>query len=352
MAAKILIYIFYYTKNDIYTTLYYYIFEHGKLMLNPLYNLSYFLIGMYFGIINYSIQKGVGAGDNLKNDKSSQIMLKKSTKECVNEDSDSFSFGRIGSINLREDKELLESMPFLKSAGNITRWHRQSEYEIEVENVKDENKTNISNKSKKDNNISIRFKIILGFLFLFVIILSILNLIFIELFDSKIENKYKNNGTLNDKLYEKYLLEGFISDPKLNCIYSFDIELFVFFIHWGFFIIYMKAHSFIKFFTQEFWFFFTKCYFSFIIVCNPVILFIFYESETVVKLTIFNVYLYYFINLVFIAVITIFVYIIIELPLKKIFKYIVNNHLQCKLRKIQKDEDDDDDDEDDDIKIT
>ena len=72
-------------------------------------------------------------------------------------------------------------------------------------------------------------------MFLFVIILSILNLIFIELYDLKIENKYKdNNGTLNDKLNEKYLLEDFISDPRLNFIYSFDIELFVFFIHWGF----------------------------------------------------------------------------------------------------------------------
>ena len=114
----------------------------------------------------------------------------------------------------------------------------------------------------------------------------------------------------------------------------------------------MKAHSFFKIFTQEFWFFFTKSYFSFIIVCNPVILFIFYESETVVKLTIFNVYLYYFINLVFIAVITILVYIVIELPLKKIFKYLANNYLQSKFRKNQNNEDDDIDDEDDDIKDT
>jgi hypothetical protein len=55
MASKILIYFLYYKKSDIYTTLYYYIFGHGRLMLNPLYNLNYFLIGMYFGLINYSI---------------------------------------------------------------------------------------------------------------------------------------------------------------------------------------------------------------------------------------------------------------------------------------------------------
>jgi hypothetical protein len=244
-------------------------------------------------------------------------------------------------------------MPFLKSAGNITRWHRQGEYDFKVEIVKDENETSFSNKSKNTNNISIKFKVILSFLLLFVIILSLLNTIFIIIYDKKIEDKYKNNdGGKNDKLNEKFELEGFISDSTLNIIYSFDIELFVFFIQWGFFIVYMKAHSFFKIFTQEFWFFFTKCYFSFIIVCNPVILFIFYESETVVKLTIFNVYLYYFINLVFIALITILVYIVIELPLKKIFKYIVNNHLQYKMRKIQKDEDDDADDEDDDIKYT
>jgi len=28
-------------------------------MLNPLFNLPYYLMGMYFGLINYSVQKGI-----------------------------------------------------------------------------------------------------------------------------------------------------------------------------------------------------------------------------------------------------------------------------------------------------
>ena len=36
-------------------------------MTNPLFNLSYFLIGMYFGLINYSIRKGIiDINENIK----------------------------------------------------------------------------------------------------------------------------------------------------------------------------------------------------------------------------------------------------------------------------------------------
>jgi hypothetical protein len=58
--GKIIFY--YYIKGNntyFYTTLYYYLFDFGIVMTNPLFNLSYFLIGMYFGLINYSIRKGI-----------------------------------------------------------------------------------------------------------------------------------------------------------------------------------------------------------------------------------------------------------------------------------------------------
>ena len=43
----------------IYPSVYYYFLNYGKLMTNPLFNLSYFLIGMFFGSINFTIQKGI-----------------------------------------------------------------------------------------------------------------------------------------------------------------------------------------------------------------------------------------------------------------------------------------------------
>ena len=57
--AKILIFVFYMYDNNKYPTLFYYLFDYGAFMLNPLYNMPSFLIGMFFGIINYSIQRGV-----------------------------------------------------------------------------------------------------------------------------------------------------------------------------------------------------------------------------------------------------------------------------------------------------
>jgi len=62
-------YIFRYKVQEIYTTLYYYLFDYGKLMINPLFNISYYLIGMYFGLMNYTIQRGIidlKAEDTLK----------------------------------------------------------------------------------------------------------------------------------------------------------------------------------------------------------------------------------------------------------------------------------------------
>ena len=46
-------------QKELYPTLYFYLFGYGARMINPFYNLPDFLIGMYFGMINYNIQRGV-----------------------------------------------------------------------------------------------------------------------------------------------------------------------------------------------------------------------------------------------------------------------------------------------------
>jgi hypothetical protein len=45
--------------NECYPTLFYVFFNYGRDMIYPVFNLSYYLIGMYFGLINYTIQKGI-----------------------------------------------------------------------------------------------------------------------------------------------------------------------------------------------------------------------------------------------------------------------------------------------------
>ena len=59
-ASKIIFYeILKYINYGVYTTTDYYLFDYGLNLIHPLFNLNYFLIGMFFGLINYSIQKGI-----------------------------------------------------------------------------------------------------------------------------------------------------------------------------------------------------------------------------------------------------------------------------------------------------
>ena len=48
-----------YEGEDYFATLYYYLFDYGKYMIRPFFNSPYYLIGMFFGFINYSAQKGI-----------------------------------------------------------------------------------------------------------------------------------------------------------------------------------------------------------------------------------------------------------------------------------------------------
>ena len=59
--GKIFCYLFYFHNEQFYSTLYFFLYGYGAFMLNPLFNLPSFLIGMYFGIVNYSIQRGVNS---------------------------------------------------------------------------------------------------------------------------------------------------------------------------------------------------------------------------------------------------------------------------------------------------
>lgn len=147
----------------------------------------------------------------------------------------------------------------------------------------------------------------------------------------------KNNENEARKKIEKLSLDKVIIDKFLNFIYLIDIDIVVFFAHWGSYIFYMKGIYFGKsFISHIYWSFFIKFYFSFLIICNSTILYIFYESETFVKLNLFNLILYFFIAFGFIFFLSIILYISVELPLKKLFKYLFSkeykNYLINKIR--------------------
>lgn len=83
-------------------------------MIHPLFNLPYYLIGMYFGFINYSVQKGIT------------------------------SFEIINSV---QDKAMIDLQNMLMG-GNNNEEDKANDTEENKENEKDEEDNNDNNKKK------------------------------------------------------------------------------------------------------------------------------------------------------------------------------------------------------------
>ena len=187
-------------------------------------------------------------------------------------------------------------MPFLKLPIFIRDWHEKARMKF--------------------------FYFILIFLSLIVLFFFLSTFIFVYVHEKSIE---KETYEPMKKILLRLSLENVITDKFLNFIYLIDIELVVFYIHWLLFILLKKQHFIIEFFNHIYWTFFNKFYFSFLLACNSTILFIFYESETVVKLNAFNLWLFFFISTVFIFFFTLIIYLCFELPLKRLFKFLFSS---------------------------
>jgi hypothetical protein len=144
----------------------------------------------------------------------------------------------------------------------------------------------------------------------------------------------KNNTETLDKDQCKNItnalsLENYLANGFVNFIFRIDIEIIVFFYQSLLFIFYFKGKNFINnFFCHIFWAMFNKSYFSYILVANPIILFIFYQSETKILLNLYNLVLYSLISGSVIFLSASFSYIFFELPYKKLIKIIFSNDLE------------------------
>ena len=129
------------------------------------------------------------------------------------------------------------------------------------------------------------------------------------------------------KVIKRYLtLEDYLTNGLINFIFRIDIEILVFLYHSLLFICYFKGKNFINnFFCHIFWAIFNKSYFSYILVAHPIILFIFYQSETKILLNLFNLILYSLISGTVIFICASFSYIFFELPYKKMIRMICSN---------------------------
>ena len=324
---------YFYNVREMYTTTDYYLFDFGTQFVNPLYNLSYFLIGMYFGLINYSIQKGI-IDIYEDNNYKKYIPLKDSQFDNEKEESHSDINTNLLNNNNNDNK-------------NISLSKNDDIKEVIKENVEDNiNKIEINNEINKDNinktkeyNEQIKDMPFLispikflkfnkerkdSLYYYIIIILALFIMLFLAI--SKTIFSYilsdLNENSENKEYMKELSLEKTISNDFLNILYLFDVEIIVFISHWIIFILFFKETEVVrKFFNSIYWSFFVKSYYSFILVSVPVILIIFYDSESVIKIHTYNFFLFSFINLIVIFVFVVIFYSIYDLPLKKIFKY-------------------------------
>ena len=142
----------------------------------------------------------------------------------------------------------------------------------------------------------------------------------------EIENNNENlkvvdiSGEKENNLANILSLEKIITNYFLNILYVIDIELVVIMINWIFFYLYFKGGQINDFLSHIYWSFFIKSYFSYTLVSGLVILYILYQSETVIKLNLYTICFYSLISSFFIFIATIIFYSCYEYPLRKIFK--------------------------------
>ena len=159
----------------------------------------------------------------------------------------------------------------------------------------------------------------------YIIIIAIPCLILLILF---IATRFMIIGTFikesvkddNKKFIEKLSLKDIITNKFLNIIYLIDLEFFVLIINWIFFYFYYRGGQINDFFSHNYWNFFIKSYFSYALVSGPIILYMFYADETIIKVSILNVILYSLINIIFVFLITIIFYTFYEYPFRKLIK--------------------------------
>ena len=344
---KLAIFIFFMHERKIYSTLYFFLHGYGVLMLNPIFNLPSFLVGMYFGLVNFTIQRGV---NNIsKDEKYKEYELLDYDKQDMNQkripSEEKKRFYKIINNNDLEDNKLSRILTFSRNQSSI--------FEVENYVVKSE-KSNISfdsedEKSQKENlDINTRWdkreinnnilltmpflkstvdftnfhrrnqdkiilKIILVIFFVLLIFFISVRYIFIHIYITK---DIKPDANISDTLsFEKIIPNYF-----LNILYVIDIEIVVIIINWICFYLYFKGGQINDFLNHIYWSFFIKSYFSYALVSSPVILYIFYQSETVIAVTIFNILLYSLISCFFVFLVVIIFYSFYEYPLRKIFK--------------------------------
>ena len=116
----------------------------------------------------------------------------------------------------------------------------------------------------------------------------------------------------------------YLENNYLFLFYIIDVDIFVLLIFVFFTGLLLIGNNFIvNFFSNNLWLFLSRSYFSFLITCNFVVLYVLYQSETRLNLEMSNIIFYSFYIIFIQIVITSILFICIELPMKRLNKFFI-----------------------------
>ena len=331
----------------------YYTFDIGIVSVSPLYNISYFFIGMYFGLINYSIQKGITnlykenqykkyyqlEESNNKTDSNEENSLMSPININDEDKIDNQKYDEIEDVNKKKDENLDKYLSTKENNNSINK----QEYEL-IDQVKNmpflKSPIQFYNLNKKyKEHICYNILIFLALIIMIFLCYTRNLIIFIT---SQISNFEANID--RDEYRNKISLENVIPNIALNVFNLFDFDIVVFLSHWIIFLLFFKEVTVIReFCNSRYWSFFVKSYYSYLLVSIPVILCIVHDSESSFKLHIYNFLLLSLINFLYIFGFVILFYSVFELPIKKIFKSLLKRN---EIVEEEEEEEDGNDDED------
>ena len=154
-----------------------------------------------------------------------------------------------------------------------------------------------------------------GIFLLFIgLLLSYVQIIYLHLFKGSEMFMLDTNGAPKEEA---------TNYSFLNIYFLFDCEFATVFIHTSLFIFYSRGDNrFKKVFCHKIWNYFEKIYFSFILVTNPIVLYVIYECETRINFEISQILFYSLITFIVLFIVATITYVLLELPFKRISKLV------------------------------
>ena len=318
---KLIIFIVHLYKKEIYSTLYFFLHGYGILMFNPIFNIPSFLVGMYFGLVNFTIQRGINdLNEDEKNNNEYELLEKEQISPLKENKDDELKKIGIGINNISENDRISRSLTFSRQSSSIhdeNNIYVKNEDNISFKAGYKKAKKNLDINTQEDTNdilIDLPFlkstvyftnfhrknqdkkllKIILAISIILILFFIFVRFIFIYANITKeIENNNENlkvvdiSGEKENNLANILSLEKIITNYFLNILYVIDIELVVIMINWIFFYLYFKGGQ---------------------------------INDFLSKLNLYTICFYSLISSFFIFIATIIFYSCYEYPLRKIFK--------------------------------